>query len=151
MADQHDRLVTNTRVGLDRFTASLSKLAPAELSVPLPNEWTVSVTLAHLAFWDQWVVARWRRFHEIGCFEDIDDSVMDLVNEAALPAWTALAPQETVRMALASARQVLATVSNLPEEAQTAATDTGRNAMLDRSLHWDPHLREVNEAVGGTV
>lgn len=147
MADQHNRLVANTRLGLDRLTSSLSKLAPAELSVPLPNEWTVSVALAHLSFWDQWVVARWRRFQEIGYFEDIDDSVMDLVNEAALPAWTTLAPQETVKMALASARQAMDIASNLSEEAQTAATNTGRNAMLDRSLHWDPHLQEITEAL----
>ncbi|MDA4132884.1 MAG: hypothetical protein OK454_07145, partial [Thaumarchaeota archaeon] len=60
-------------------------------------------------------------------------------------------PQETVKMALASARQALATVSNLLEEAQAAATDTGRNAMLDRSLHWDQHLQEIGEAVGGTA
>ena len=151
MTDQHDELVTNTRLGLDRLTASLSKLAPIELNVPLANEWTVSATLAHLAFWDQWVVARWRRFQRIGCFEDIDDSVMDLVNEASLPAWTALAAEKTVKMALASAQQVFATVSNLPEEARAAATKTGRNSMLDRTLHWDPHLQDINKAVGSTA
>jgi len=76
---------------------------------------------------------------------------MDLVNEAALPAWRALETQETVRRALASARQALASVIDLSEEAQAAVADRGRNAMLDRSLHWDPHLQEINEAVGGTT
>jgi Mycothiol maleylpyruvate isomerase N-terminal domain len=147
MADERERLVTNSRLGVDRLTASLNKLAPTELSAPLPNGWTVSITLAHLAFWDQWVVARWKRFLKIGSFEDIDDSVMDLVNDAALPAWTSLMPQETVKMAVASARQAVATVTNLPDDAQAAAIDTGRNTMLDRTLHWDPHLQEINKAV----
>jgi hypothetical protein len=151
VADQPNKLVTNTRLGFERLIASLSKLTPTELDVPLPNDWTVSATLAHLAFWDQWVVARWWRFQAIGGFEDIDDSVMDLVNEAALPAWTALAAEDTVRMALASARQAVDTVSNLREAAQAAATDTGRDAMLDRSLHWDPHLHEINKALGRTA
>jgi hypothetical protein len=74
---------------------------------------------------------------------------MDLVNEAGLPAWTALEPEKTVGRALASARRVLATVSNLPGDAQAIATDTGRHAVLDRSLHWDPHLQEINKAVDG--
>ena len=149
MADHYQKLISDSHLGLDRLSALLEKLGPNELNVSLPNEWAVSVTLAHLAFWDQWVVARWRRFHETGCLEDIDESVMDLINEAALPAWTALEPETTVRMALASARLALATVSSLPDDAKAPASETGRNAMLDRSLHWDPHLHEISKALDG--
>jgi hypothetical protein len=66
VADQHKQLVTNTRLGLDRLTFAVSKLTPAELSVALPHEWTVSVALAHLSFWDQWVVARWQSIPDRG-------------------------------------------------------------------------------------
>jgi len=147
MGDDGDRLVISTGLGLDRLTNLLSNLTPVELNLTLPNDWTVSTALAHLAFWDQWVVARWRRFREIGGFDEIDDIVMDLVNEAAVPAWTALTAGETVAMALASARHVSDTVSNLPEVARAAAVDTGRNSMLDRSLHWDPHLQEITDTM----
>jgi hypothetical protein len=55
-----------------------------------------------------------------------------------------------MNMPLASARQALATMSKLPEETQAAATDTGRNSMLVRSLHWVPPLQEIDKATGST-
>lgn len=99
--------------------------------------------MAHLAFWDHWVEARWNHFSRTGSFHDLPDDITDLVNEAAMAEWHALPPKETVRLCLDTSISVTHRIERLSSQHITAAVDSGRLAMVNRTLHWYPHLGEI--------
>lgn len=132
-----------TRQGLGRLRTLVTSLSTDSLSQVVGNGWTVAATLAHLAFWDQWVEARWNHFSRMGAFHDLPDDITDLVNEAATAEWHALSPRETVRLCLDAAISVTRRIEHLSPQHVTAAVDTGRLAMVNRTLHWYPHLDEI--------
>jgi hypothetical protein len=49
-------------------------------------------------------------------------------------------------MVVEAADAVTDLIRNLPRTALIEALNTDRAAMVDRSLHWDPHLDEIEEA-----
>ena len=137
-------LVQATVNGLDRIKAFVGPLREDSLLRVLDNGWTVAATLAHLAFWDRWVEARWSHFLRTGAFHDLPDDITDLVNEAAKPEWHAVQPAETVRLCLDAAVSVTRTIQRLSSGHIRAAVETGRLALVDRTVHWYPHIDEIN-------
>ncbi|MBW3589970.1 MAG: hypothetical protein KY429_11180 [Actinobacteria bacterium] len=135
-----------TRAGLERVRTIVTSLNPDSLRGALENEWTVSSMLAHLAFWDRWVETRWDHFSRTGSFHELPDDITTLVNQAALSHWLALPSGESVRLCLDSASSVTSRIEQLSTDEVKAALKTNRPAMVDRTLHWYPHLDEV-EAV----
>ena len=132
--------------GLRRMQTLVTSLSDDSLHRVLANGWTVAATLAHLAFWDHWVEARWDHFSRTGSFHDLPDDIADLVNEAAMAEWHALPPRETVRLCLDAAVSVTHRIERLSSPHISAAVETGRLAMVDRTLHWYPHVDEIDRA-----
>ena len=139
-------LVKATTHGLRRMRALITSLSADSLYRVLANGWTVAGTLAHLAFWDHWVEARWNHFSRTNSFHDLPDDLPDLINEAATAQWHALPPRETVRLCLDAAVSVTRRIECLSSQHIGAAVETGRLAMVDRTLHWYPHLDKINRA-----
>ena len=137
------QLVQRNSKGLLQFEAVVESLPAHDLSTTTSGNWSVAATLAHLAFWDRFVEARWNDFFRKGAFEEIPDSVKELVNDAARDQWHKLKPEEAVRLSLEAARSVTRTIERLELEQLRAAVNLGRLAMLHRGLHWDPHLEEI--------
>ena len=132
------------RRGIERLRGLVGRLDDQQLLREVPVlGWSVAATLAHLAFWDGWALARWEGFALLGAFEDIPDSVQHLANAAAAEGWRAIPPRAAANLALGSAERVVARISTLGEPAIVAAESTGRQYMLDRSAHWQPHLEEI--------
>jgi hypothetical protein len=125
----------------------IARLAPDDYAVALVNGWTVGATLAHLAFWDRWVVRRWRDWERFGGFRAYPDDLIDLINEAALPEWMALPPDVAAELALTSAAAIDAAVAALPPVAIADALATGRAALVDRTPHRAHHLNEIETAL----
>ena len=139
-------LVEATMHGLRRMQTLVTSLSDDSLHRVLGNGWTVAATLAHLAFWDHWVEVRWDHFSRTGSFQDLPDHITDLVNEAAMAEWHALQPRETVRLCLDAATSVAHRIERLSSPHISAAVATGRLAMVDRTLHWYPHVDEIDRA-----
>jgi hypothetical protein len=118
-----------------------------DLRCPLGDDWTVAAALAHLAFWDGWVRARWDRYAHDGTFEEIPDGFTDLANAAGLPQWLALDPHRCVELAVDAAKAVDDLIGRLPPAAVEHAIAMGRPAMVDRSLHRSSHLDEIERAI----
>ena len=140
-------LVEATTLGLSRVQAFVTALTAESLCRVFGNGWTVAATLAHLAFWDRWVEARWNHFARTGSFHDLPDDVTDWINEAAMREWLALSTPETVRLCLDAATRVTHRIERLSPQHIAAAVATGRLAMVDRTLHWYPHLDEIERVV----
>ena len=64
------------------------------------TDWTIAAVLAHLAYWDEWNLVRWRKYRETGEIAAVSSmATIDMINEAALPAQRALDPHTAVALA----------------------------------------------------
>jgi predicted enzyme related to lactoylglutathione lyase len=138
-----DDLLENTRRSLARLIAVTG--SPESGSMPQAPEpgWGVTGTLAHLAFYDYWVAERWRRWLAEGHFQDLPDDLTELMNAAGSRGWQAVNPRLATSLACTAAREITELIDRLPRAALDDAVTTGRPAMIDRSLHWNPHLDEI--------
>lgn len=135
-----DERVARNRIDRERIRALIARLGPEDWRRPLADGWTPAALLAHLAFWDRFVLARWRHFEREGALTGLPDEHLDLTNEAALPLWLALSGDQAGTLALAAAEEVDLAIEALPPSAVELALATGRPAMVDRSLHRREHL-----------
>jgi hypothetical protein len=134
----------------ERLRALVEQLSDEELARPVGSEWTVAVLLAHLAFWDRFVLARWRRAAQEGhqIPPSIGDVLLDLINDAALEEWRALPRRAAARQALEAAEAAERLIAGLADEVAAAVLASGRMPLLDRTLHWSGHLDEIEGALG---
>jgi len=139
-------LVEATVHGLRRMRAVVASLDDESLQRGLGDGWTVAAILAHLAFWDHWVEARWNHFARTGSFHDLPDDVTHLVNDAAMATWLALPPRDAARLCLDAAVSVTRRIERLSAHQISAAVETGRPALIDRTLHWYPHADQIDRA-----
>lgn len=139
-----DQLVQRNAGSRARLRALIDRHSDEELGRSLENGWTVSATLAHLAFWDRRVAILLRRAQGGDLTPSPAD--FDLVNDALKPTWLALPPRAAADECLAAAEEADAAVAGLPTDlAQTLAGGAG--VRLDRSRHRSDHLREIEAAL----
>jgi hypothetical protein len=135
------------RASRDRLQAVGTRLSEEELLRPIDPPWTAAALLAHVAFWDRFVHARWKHALQTGSRVplSIDDAAMELLNQAALPEWLALPPRAAVEACLAAATDLDALLESLGEESVTQALREGRERLVDRSLHRSEHLATIEQ------
>ena len=149
MSETED-LLRATRASLARLVAALDALeARGEdaLQLRTGSGWTVSATLAHLAFYDDWVAARWQRRLTEGQFQDLPDDITDLANAAGERGWHGVHGPRATKIARDAATALAGLLEELPPAVLEDAVVTDRPAMVDRSLHWNPHLEEIQRAL----
>ena len=144
-----DALLANTGRGLARLRSTVKALDDDALAAVSPSGWGVAATLAHLAFYDDWVAERWRRYLSAGSFQTLPDDITDLVNASGSRVWQALALEQASPIACRAAEELTELIVALPRTALEAAIVSGRLAMVDRSLHWGPHLDEIATLLTG--
>ncbi len=134
----------------ERLRALAAALSEADLGVDLGGGWTVSMALAHLAFWDRWHLARWEHAIAAGAVAPaaVPDEVSDRANEALEPLCRALAPGRAVALALEAADAVDAGVARLPDASVEAARALGGVRWVERSPHRTDHAEQIRRALG---
>jgi hypothetical protein len=107
--------------------------------------WTVSALLAHLAYWDQRMLALLRRWQADG----VDESPVDpnAINDALLPLCLALPPQAAADLCLASAREVDAALEALSPALYEEIQNSPNHFRFNRALHRSDHLGEIERLV----
>jgi len=139
----------------DRNTASRERLRAIggaltddELTKVIDDPWTVGALFAHLAFWDRFVLERWRLAQERGEATplSVDDGVMDRINAASLRQWIAMPPRASVEQCLDAAAQLDRHLVDLADEQIEAVIDEGRERLVDRSLHRGDHIGTIEAA-----
>jgi hypothetical protein len=127
-----------------RLEELISRLTDADLERDLGEGWTVSVALAHAAFWDRRAARVFERWTREGTpYRDQDD---DILNEALLDEWRLLPGRVVIGMVLAAARSVDAAVQTLPDNIAAALIASGDEFLLRRSNHRREHIEQI-EAV----
>lgn len=132
---------------LHELAASLSD---ADLAVDLGEGWTVSMALAHLAYWDAWHVARWVHAAQAGQLAPpaADGEVTNRANEALVPTWRALPPRAAVALALDAAEAVDAYTADLDDEALDAAREREGAFWFERAAHRRDHIDHIRRVLG---
>jgi hypothetical protein len=138
------------RASRDRLQAVGTRLSEEELLRPIDPPWTAAALLAHVAFWDRFVHARWKHALQTGSKVplSIDDAAIELLNEAALPEWSIIPPRAAVTACVAAADALDDLLESLEDEAVTQALTEGRERLVDRSLHRGEHLETIERAFG---
>jgi hypothetical protein len=148
MEELRDAITERNRSSLDRFRAIGSALSDTELDRTIDAPWTASALFAHMAFWDRFVLERWRLAAKQGDRTPmpVDDGVMDRINDASLRQWLAIPARVAVEEFLAAASEVDELISRLDGAIVSDLVTEGRERLVDRSIHRGDHLRTLEEA-----
>ena len=141
----HDYLAQND-LSRQRLEALVGSLSEADFRRATPEGWTVAALLAHLAFWDQRILALLRRWEARG----LDDSPVDpdMINDALQALCLALEPRAAAELCLSSAREADAALAGISPELYEAITAGEVHFRFDRSLHRRDHLEEIAGLLG---
>jgi hypothetical protein len=137
--------VERNRASSRRIRALAESLSDEDLQRPVGKHWTVSIALAHLAFWDRRVLLLLDRLEQTGKLEPLEIDLV--VNDVALPFWAAMPPRAAARLAVATVEALDKRLEEFPE-ALLAQVRSGNERWIVRALHRDPHLDAVTAALG---
>ena len=136
------------RAQRERLKQLAARATEVDLGRPLEGgEWTVSVALAHLAYWDGRTLATLEASLRHGLPRAWwDTPEADAVNAVRLRVWLATPPGDALRDAIHAAEAVDHLLESLaPGVVQALAGE--RPFALDRSRHRGSHLDEVERAL----
>ena len=128
-----------------RLRGLVGRLSDADLARAMPAGWTVAGVLAHLAFWDQRILALLAQWEQSPStpprIENEADT--DWINDASKPILLALAPRQAANLAVAIAETVDGKVAALPDDLVARNAAAGSPLNLLRAEHRAEHLREI--------
>jgi DinB family protein len=136
------------RESAERLTALGGRLSEGELTAKIDAPWTTAGLLAHIAFWDRFVLERWGLAAERGERTPmaVDDGLMDRINDASLNQWMSIPPQVALEECATAASALDAFIAGLHGEVRAELVAEGRERLMDRSLHRSEHLRTIESA-----
>jgi hypothetical protein len=137
-------------VSAARLNAFVARLSDADLTRDAGGGWTIAAGLAHLAHRDHMVTLRWSAATAAGTLPvDIPPEISNVINDASLPMWLAVPPRTAAEMAVSAATEVDAFLARLPDAALDAVAAAGVPRVLDRSIHRNAHLDDLERALAG--
>jgi hypothetical protein len=136
------------RSSLARLESLGHALRDDDLARVIDPPWTPGALFAHIAFWDRFVLERWRLAHERGDRRPapLDGEVWDRANLAALPQWLALPPGAAVAECLAAGRELDDLIGGLDREVVAELVAEGGQRLVDRSIHRGEHIATLGSA-----
>jgi len=126
-----------------RLISLVTRLTDEELRLPLDNGWTISVALAHLAFWDQRSLFLIRKWKKSGV--ELSPIDIDLTNDSLLSLWLALPPRAAADLAVSSAEAIDRELQEAASDLISAIDGLGEKFRLYRSIHRKMHLDQIEE------
>lgn len=132
------------RTSTNRIRTLVARLSNPTLLKPVGKNWTVAITLAHLAFWDRRVMHALDRTESNGklFIPEIDLSV----NDFSTPLWAAIPPREAATIAVETAESLDVRLENF-SAALLEEVYTYNKRLVFRAMHRNEHLDEVDAAL----
>lgn len=143
-----ERIDERNRTSTARLASVGARLSEEELGRVIDEPWTAAGLLAHIAFWDRFVMGRWilARERGEGTPLSVDDGVMDRVNDASLDAWMSIPPAAALELSVRAAEEVDGFLAAIERDTAEAVVAEGRERLVDRSLHRGEHLETIEAA-----
>ena len=129
----------------ERLCSLVARLTDEELSLPLGNDWTIAVALAHLAFWDQRRLVLMRKWKQSGV--ELSPLDIDVTNDSLLPIWRAIPPRAAADLAVSSAEAIDRELQEASSDLIDAIEGLGEKFRLYRSIHRKLHLDAIDEVL----
>ena len=128
-----------------RLRTLIARLSDDDLKRPLPNGWTVAITLAHLAFWDRQRLALLKHWERNGVQPAPVDA--DTTNEAVSVLAAVLLPRTAAQLALDAAEAIDQALEQLSADMLSAIEAGGESRLLRRAVHRGHHLERIEQAL----
>ena len=137
----------------ERMRALVERLDQRQLSVRLPNGWTVAGALAHMALWDRQRLGLMQRWaHGDMCPGEPGEVARkydgDLFNDAVQPLLELIPPTRAAAAALQAAEEVDEFLQQVSDEVVETALARPDAPNLDRGSHRRHHLDIIEKALG---
>jgi hypothetical protein len=130
-----------------RLEALVGRLSDADLRRDLGGGWTVSVALAHLAFWDRRVAYVLERWTGGGApHAELDD---DVVNSALEELHKAVDPRAAARLVVDAAKSADAAIARVPDAIASQLIAEDHVYLLNRSGHRGEHIEQIETGLRG--
>jgi hypothetical protein len=132
------------RASTGRIKKLASTLTDEEMQTRIGEHWTVSIALAHLAFWDRRVLCVLDMTAKEGKLSMPQIDIV--VNDLSLPFWAAIPPREAARLAVETAEELDRRLEGYPQDLLEEIFNFNQRWVI-RSIHRDGHLDEVDAAL----
>ena len=130
----------------ERLKSLVERLSDEELSLPMGEDWTISVALAHLSFWDQRSLILMRKWKRAGIIEASPIDV-DVTNDSLLTTWRALPPRVAANLAVSSAEDIDRELEEASSDLIAEIESLGEKFRVYRSIHRKMHLDEIEKTL----
>jgi hypothetical protein len=132
------------RASTERIKKLASSLTDKEMQTRVGEHWTVSIALAHIAFWDRRVIHLLDETVKGGKLFAPEIDVV--VNDLSLPLWAAIPPREAARIAVETAEELDQRLEEYPQKLLEEIYNSTQRWVI-RALHRNEHLDEVDTAL----
>lgn len=132
------------RASTERIKQLAASLSDEEMQTRVGEHWTVSIALAHLAWWDRRVMYVLDMTVKNGKLFVPEIDIF--VNDLSLPLWAAIPPREAARIAIESSADLDARLEAFPQDLLEEIYNYNKRWVV-RALHRNEHLNEVDAAL----
>ena len=132
------------RASTERIKNLAASLTDEEMQTRVGKHWTVSIALAHLAWWDRRVMYVLDMTAKDGKLFIPEIDVF--VNDLSLPLWAAIPPREAARIAIETAEYLDQQLEGYPPLLLEEIYNYNKRWVI-RALHRNEHLDEVDAAL----
>jgi uncharacterized damage-inducible protein DinB len=136
--------IERNRASTNRIRELVARLDDEEMKHPVGEHWTVSIVLAHLAFWDRRVLYVLDKTERDGKLFVPEIDIF--VNDLSLPLWAAIPAREAARIAIETAETLDKRLESFPP-ALLEEINAYNVRWVVRALHRGEHLDEVDSAL----
>jgi hypothetical protein len=147
----YEGYLADSKRELSRLKGLLERLSDEEMGRQIGHGWTVGAALMHCAFWDRMVTLR-REWWERGdpYYAPLE---RDALNNALLPQWLAIPPDEVRTQALEAAEAVHRNLTSFPGDQLLRYIASGRGMwmLFHTAFHRRLHLDEIERALAQNV
>ncbi|HZM20778.1 MAG TPA: DinB family protein [Anaerolineales bacterium] len=136
--------IEQNRASTERIRALIARLSDEEMQTKVGEHWTVSVALAHLAWWD-------RRVMYVLDMTEKDNKLfipeIDIfVNDLSLPLWAVIPPRDAARICIETSETLDKRLEEYSQELLEKIYNYNKRWVI-RALHRNEHLDEVDAAL----
>ena len=132
------------RASTERIKKLAASLTDDEMQTRVGEHWTVSIAMAHLAWWDRRVMYVLDMTAKDGklFIPEIDI----VVNDLSLPLWAAIPAREAARIAIETSDDLDKRLEVYPQDLLEEIYNYNKRWVV-RALHRNEHLDEVDAAL----
>jgi len=132
------------RASTERIKKLAASLTDQEMQTRVGEHWTVSIALAHIAWWERRVMYVLDMTTKEGKL--VLPNIDIIVNDISLPFWAALPAHEAARIAIETSENVDKQLEVYPQDLLEELYNQNKRFVI-RALHRNEHLDEVDAAL----